>query len=168
MDHGDPTSERQHAADDLADRLKALADQLAASRTPTRVPYGQGRLGGLGKSRSPEGFVINPASLQMLLPDGRLWRFSRSDAFRHPNGRFYDPRRDHIDYVGVRTSTGGTPFSFLGAVLGKYSFGVAPLDGSNGLCALESDGALIRLSHPDDAFDHIRSAIAARDSVAED
>ncbi len=65
----------------------------------------------------------------MLLPDGRLWTYSRSDAQRFPTGRTYDARTDHVGFGGGRSFPCGTEFIFLGAVIGKYTFGFA--DGSD-------------------------------------
>ena len=72
------------AAEDLADRLKELAGQLGPKVRPQRVQFGRGRLGGPLKRRSPKGFVLDSVNLQMLLPDGQLWSYSRSDAMRYP------------------------------------------------------------------------------------
>lgn len=165
--HAANSHERNIAAEDLADRLKALADSLGAILTPIRIAYGRR---GLVKPRSPEGFVVNSGSLQLLLPDGRLWSYSRTDAARFPQGRFYDPRRDHMDYAAARAFPSGTQFSFLGAVLGAYSFGVAQRDeseSSSGLCALVNEGSAVRLTSADTAFDQIRAAMVAQNGAVD-
>lgn len=150
------------AAEDLAERLRALADRLAAQRNSTRIPYGSGLVGDWFRRRSPKGFVLDSVSRQMLLPDGRLWSYSRADASRFPAGRFYDARADYDRFVGSRFFPGGREFVFLGANLSKYSFGVAGAevaerDESSGLCAIYGEGPSVRYVAPDDAF----AAIAA-------
>lgn len=157
--HAEQTLERDSAAEDLAGRLKGLADFLGASLVPRQVRYGHSRLGKRFRTRSPHGFITDSANLQLLLPDGRLWSYGRGDAYRFPNGRFYDPRVDHVDYASARTFPGGTEFSFLGAVIGKYSFGVANVYGEPGLCALASDGASVRYVHPDEAFEDLAMSL---------
>lgn len=148
----------QLAADELADRLKELADALSVRGKTRRVRYGRGRIGHSLKRLSPEGFVIDPANLAVLLPDGRLWAYSRSDATRFPMGRYYDPRTDHIQFAGNRTFPNGREFVFLGAVLGAYTFGVASgQDGgdhadSPGLCAIFGEGRSVRYLTADEAF----------------
>ena len=78
---------------------------------PRRVQFGKGRLGGSLKRKSPEGFVLDSANLQMLLPDGRLWSYSRSDAIRYPAGRYFDVRADHASFARGRSFFGGTGFT---------------------------------------------------------
>lgn len=145
----------QAAADELADRLKDLADRLSAANGARRVPYGDGRIGSALRKRSPEGYLIDPTKLQVLLPDGRLWSYSRSDAQRFPNGRVYDARNDYSGFAGGRSFPGGTEFAFLGAVIGKYTFGFADgveTSSPNGLCALVSEARAVRYVDVGDAF----------------
>lgn len=145
----------QHAAKDLNARLKKLADTLAARQKPERVRYGRGRIGNTFKRLSPEGYVLDPVNLQILLPDGRLWTYSRSDATRFPTGRYYDAGSDYPQFAGNRTFPGGREFVFLGAVLGKYTFGLAVNDGQCGpaqLCAICGDGRAVRYVTADEAF----------------
>jgi hypothetical protein len=97
----------QSAADELGDRLKYLADQLSTNHHAKRVPFGHGRLGNSFRPRSPQGYVVDPANLQMLLPDGRLWTFSRSDAQRFPAGRTYDARLHTRQHSQVLTAGAG-------------------------------------------------------------
>lgn len=145
----------QAAANELAERLRSLADNLGAAQTARRVAYGNGRITSSFRRRSPEGYLIDPVKLQMLLPDGRLWSYSRSDAQRFPAGRVYDARNDHAGFAGGRSFPAGTEFTFLGAVIGKYTFGFA--DGAetsspNGLCALVSEGRAVQFVDVDQAF----------------
>lgn len=147
------------AADELADRLKELATELGSSLRPRRVQFGKGRLGGSLKRRSPEGFVLDAVNLQMLLPDGRLWSYSRSDAVRHPAGRFFDVRADHGSFARGRSFFGGTGFTFLGAVLGKYTFGLAD-DGA--LCAICTEGTSIRYVDVTKALADIAAGVVPR------
>jgi hypothetical protein len=145
----------QSAADELADRLTYLADQLGTSHHAKRVPFGHGRLGNSFRRRSPQGYVVDPANLQMVLPDGRLWSYSRSDAQRFPTGRTYDARTDHLGFGGGRSFPCGTEFTFLGAVIGKYTFGFA--DGRDessprGLSAIISEGRAVRYVDAEEAF----------------
>ncbi len=145
----------KRAAAELARRLEQLADTLAARQKPQRVRYGRGRIGNTFKRLSPEGFVLDPVNLQMLLPDGRLWTYSRSDATRFPTGRHYDARSDYTQFAGNRTFPGGREFVFLGAVLGKYTFGLAAGDGQHGpaqLCAIYGEGRSVRYVSADEAF----------------
>jgi hypothetical protein len=154
----------QAAADELADHLKHLADQLGSTSEPTRIPYGPGRLGNSLRRRSPEGFVVDPVNLQMVLPDGRLWSYSRSDAHRFPVGRIYDARTDHVGFVGGRSFPGGTEFNFLGAVIGKYTFGFANGDAAsspNGLYAIVSEGREVRHVRAEDAFADLAHTLSA-------
>ncbi len=151
----------RNAADELATRLATLADTLAATRKPTRLPYGPGRLGNHLRRLSPEGFVLDPSGPQVLMSDGRLWAYSRSDSARQPAGRFYDARVDYAAYSGSRTFPGGTEFVFLGAVLGKYTFGFAARnadDTPGGLCAIYGDGRSVRQVTADQAFSAIAEA----------
>ena len=157
----DKQAEVDRAAADLAIWLQKLADQLALTLTPQQVQYGQGRLGKAMKRRSPEGFVLDPGNLQMLLPDGRLWKYSRSDSQRFPTGRFYDARLNHPEYAGGRTSPGGTEFCFLGAVIGRYTFGYAERDTGSapgGLWAIANEAGSVRFVPPDEAFAEIADA----------
>lgn len=160
----------QAAADELADRLKQLADQLAKGHHHTkRLPYGHGRLGNSLRRRSPEGYVVDPVNLQILLPDGRLWSYSRSDAQRFPSGRTYDARTDHVGFGGGRSFPCGTEFIFLGAVVGKYTFGFA--DGADesaphGLCALVSEGRAVRYVDAEEAFADLAYSFSHRQSPA--
>ncbi|WP_313673224.1 hypothetical protein [Mycolicibacterium sp.] len=108
---------REHAAAELAARLKNLASDLAAAGLRTqRVPYGRGVI----KARSPRGFLLDPLFPQLLLPDGRLWYFhSRLD----PQGIYYDALADHIRSDHGSIPLGDMRFSFLGAVVRPYHFG---------------------------------------------
>ncbi len=160
------TAVRQ-AAEELATRLKALADTLAPNAITRRVPYGPGRLGKYARQHSPEGYVLDAVSLKILLPDGRLWSYSRNEATRFPKGRLFDARVDYPMFSGGLRSLSGREFVFLGAVLVKYSFGWAPIDGSvgesdaGGLCALYGEGPVVRWVTADEAFRAIaESAIA--------
>lgn len=146
--------DRDAAAAELADRLKSLADRVGASVRAHRISYGRGRLGDYLRRRSPEGFMVasSSRSLQVLLPDGRLWSYSHAEALRFPKGRFYDPRTDHTDYPAAGTFPGSVDFAFLGAVLGKYTFGFVADGGSTaprGLCALVIEGTSVRYAPPD-------------------
>lgn len=151
------------AADELADRLKALAAQLGSTLRPRRVQFGKGRFGGALKRKSPEGFVLDAVNLQMLLPDGRLWSYSRSDAMRYPTGRYFDVRADHANFARGRSFFGGTGFTFLGAVLGKYTFGLADGDGTDReaatLCAICTEGKSIRYVDVTEALADIARSI---------
>lgn len=152
------------AADELADRLQELADQMSARHKPRRIHFGRGRLGGSFRRRSPAGFVVDPVNLEILLPNGRLWSYTRSDSQRFPAGRYYDPRTDYAEYAGGRSFPGGTEFTFLGAVIGKYTFGFA--DGQDptsphGLCAIVSEGRAVRYVGIDEAIADIADTIRA-------
>ena len=70
----------QSAADELADRLKYLADQLSTSHRAKPVPFGDGRLGNSFRRRKPQGYYFDPVKLHMVLPDGRQCSYSRRDA----------------------------------------------------------------------------------------
>ena len=158
----------QQAADELAVRLKALADTLASTTTPQRVPYGSGRFGQYLRRRSPEGFVLNSTSLQVLLPDGRLWTYSRNDSVRYPEGRFFDACVDYSEFAAGRSLLGGRAFVFLGAALGKYSFGWAAAEGlgrgsdSGGLYAIRAEGNSVRYFSADEAIRAIAATFATR------
>jgi hypothetical protein len=145
--------------------LKYLADQLSTNHHAKRVPFGLGRLGNSLRRRSPKGYVIDPANLQMLLPDGRLWTYSRSDAQRFPAGRTYDARTDHMAFGGGRSFPCGTEFIFMGAVIGKYTFGFA--DGSDessprGLCTIVSEGRAVRYVDAEEAFADLSHTLHTR------
>lgn len=145
----------QTAADELANRLQKLSAQLSTCQHPKRVPYGQGRLGAALRRRSPQGYVLDSVNLQMLLPDGRLWSYARSDAQRFPAGRYYDPRTDHVGFAGGRSLLCGTGFTFLGAVIGKYTFGFADraeVSSPHGLCAIVNEAGAVHYVDADQAF----------------
>lgn len=126
--------------------------------------------GGALKRRSPEGFVLDSANLQMLLPDGRLWSYSRSDAIRYPAGRYFDVRADHANFARGRSFFGGTGFAFLGAVIGKYTFGLGDHDGldqaSGTLCAICTEGKSIRYVDVTKALDDIAGGVVTRGETA--
>jgi len=112
---------RQAAADELAARLKKVADDLAAAGArPDRVPYGRSHSTGLIRPRSPRGFVLDSTGPQLLLPDGRLWLYHSR---RSVEGIYYDARIDHKRSRHGSIPWGDTRFSFLGAVVRNYSFG---------------------------------------------
>ena len=112
---------RQAAADELAARLKKAADDLAAGGVRTeRVSYGRGHASRLIRPRSPRGFVLDSSGPQILLPDGRLWIYHRR---RMPEGVYYDARVDHERSRHGSIPCGDARFSFLGAVVQKYSLG---------------------------------------------
>lgn len=123
---------RQAAADELADRLKELADQLSANgMRAKRVWFGRERI----KRRSPAGFLLDSFGPQLLLPDGRLWHYhSRGN----PDGRYFDARIDHVRSMHSPIPLGEARFAFLGAAVHKYSFGYKHHDGDHGaeLCAI--------------------------------
>ena len=110
---------RQAAAEELATRLKGLADALAESGArPKRFWYGNGRI----KRRSPSGFLLDTFGPHLLLPDGRLWHHHSR---RNPEGiLFRCPGRPHPRCAWPRfrwaPSVSRLP---LGAVVHKYSFG---------------------------------------------
>ena len=166
------------AATELADRLQALADTLAVHEKPARLHYGRGRLGYSLRRRSPAGFVLDSANLQILLLDGRLWTYSRSDYGRFPTGRYYDARTDFASFLHNRAFPGGREFVFLGAVVGKYTFGYlasasaqdSGQDGSHagpvsvelpGLYALCGEGGSVGYVTADEAFAVIATRRAA-------
>jgi hypothetical protein len=125
----------QSAADELGDRLRYLADQLSTSHHAKRVPFGRGRLG------------------------------SSLHAQRFPAGRTYDARTDHVGFGGGRSFPCGTEFIFLGAVIGKYTFGFA--DGSDessprGLCTIVSEGRAVRYVDAEEAFADLSHTLHTR------
>lgn len=158
------------AAEELADRLKELATRLGSTLRPRRVQFGKGRLGGSLKRKSPEGFVLDSTNLQMLLPDGRLWSYSRSDTIRYPAGRYFDVRSDHASFARGRSFFGGTGFTFLGAVVGKYTFGLADHgshDRASGtLCAICTEGKSIRYVDVTEALSDVADGVVARGGTA--
>lgn len=151
------------AADDLGLRLKELADDLAARIGPARVRYGRGRL----KRRSPKGFLLDAGSLQLLLPDGRLWSYSRSDSNRFPTGRYFDARAHYRDFAHGRTFLAGAAFTFLGASIGKYTFGFTEQNdddhpaAASGLCAICGEDRSLRYIDPAAALADIAARAAA-------
>ena len=162
----DRTAAIQNAAGELADRLKKLADTLAARQKPTSIDYGPGRLGRWLRRNSPIGFILYPPSLKMLLPDGRLWSYSRSDSTRFPAGRYYDARTDYVQFAGNRASPGGREFVFLGAVIRKYTFGLAHSHSNRhdadppGLYAMYGEGSSVRYVTADEAIAAIAHSVA--------
>ena len=153
-----------HAAEQLADLLRELAVEVAGHHKPRRVSFGRGRLGSSLRRHSPAGFVVDPVNLQLLLPDGRLWSYTRSDSQRFPAGRYYDPRTDYTEFAGGRSFPGGTEFTFLGAVIGKYTFGFANGQDSlspHGLCAIVSEGRAVRYVGIEEAMADIAHTIHA-------
>jgi len=114
---------RQDAANELADRLKGLADTFAANGLkPKRVAYGPSRAAGLLRQRSPRGFLLSSTGsrLVMLLPDGQLWHYHER---RNIEGILYDARTDHARSMHGSIPFDGGRFSYLGAVISKYHFG---------------------------------------------
>lgn len=167
QDSHDSMAALARAAADLADHLLALAGSLAARQETSRLRYGPGRLGGWFRRQSPVGFPLDPAKPQVLLPDGRLWSYSHSDATRFPNGRFYNPRTDYLEFAASRTFPLGTEFRFLGAVLGRYTFGFAHPDGTEpraatGLWGLCGEGRSVRFVPAADAFAAIAGSVPAQ------
>ena len=158
----------QQAADELATRLKTLAETLAPNAKTRRVPYGPGRLGKFVRRQSPEGYVLDQVSLRVLLPDGRLWTYSRSESTRFPSGRFFDARLDYPEFAGGQSALGGRQFVFLGAVMDKYSFGWAAPDdsvgdsGEGGLWAIYGGGRVVRWVTADEAFRAIAESTKSR------
>jgi hypothetical protein len=150
---------RQVAAEELADRLKQLADKFSGTGLrPRRVWFGRGHF----KRRSPAGFLLDPFGPQLLLPDGRLWHYhSRGN----PRGRYFDARVDHAGCMHSPLALGGGRFAFLGAVVHKYSFGYLHRDDhdwspdSVGLCALSGKGNSPRFVDADEAFDAIARSL---------
>lgn len=152
---------RQNAADELAARLKGVADELAGNGVrPKRLPYGPARSAGLFRRRAPKGFLLYAVGqrLVVLLPDGRLWLYHER---RNIEGIFYDARTDH-----GRSMHGSIPmdtgrFNYLGAVIGKYHFGYRQDDAAEGTNSYElgamvsRDGAAASYLKADEAFDAI-------------
>lgn len=159
----------EKAAAELVSRLKSLADLFASKAGPRRVLYGPGRVGQLLRRQSPQGYVIDPVSLKVLLPDGRIWSYSRTESNRFPNGRVFDARVDYREFAGGRSFPGGREFIFLGAVLGKYSFGwAAPSEAEEesdpgGLRAIYGQGPAVRWATAEEAFTAIADSVIARD-----
>ncbi len=166
----DKTTAVQQAAEELASRLEGLAHTLGSKTSIRRVVYGPGRVGNYIRRQSPAGYVIDPVSLKVLLDDGRVWSYSRSESVRFPNGRLFDARVDYPEFAGGRSYPGGREFVFLGAVLDKYSFGwAAPADGdgepdSAGLRAIYGEGRLVRWVTADEAFTAITEAMISRNA----
>lgn len=141
------------AAEELARRLKELADTLAKSGRPKKISYGRGLI----KHRSPSGFVADAAERQMLLRDGRLWSYTSSDV-GHPSGRIVDVKADYRNFVHSRITLKGTTFAFLGATLGRYTFGFA--DGK--LSAIVGEGASLRVVDGAQAFTALAEQLGKR------
>lgn len=117
------TGTRQDAADELSVRLAKFADSLAANGLrPKRLAYGPAFVAGLGKRRSPKGFLLQSSGrrLQLLLPDGRLWQYHER---RNIEGIYFDSRTDHARAMHGSIPLDGGRFSFLGAVVCQYHFG---------------------------------------------
>ena len=114
--------------------------------------------------------MLDGVNLQMLLPDGRLWSYSRSDAVRYPAGRYFDVRADHANFARGRSFFGGTGFTFLGAVVGKYTFGLADEDGpdhaSGTLRAICTEAKSIRYIDVTRALDDIAGSVVTRGETA--
>ena len=95
----------------------------------------------------------------MLLPDGRLWEYRKS-LHSHPTGRYFHAPVDYVRFVNSRLKFDGIEFAYLGATIGKYSFGMVQHDQphrtppSGALCALTSSGPN-RLVPPGAAFAEI-------------
>lgn len=162
---------RQAAAEELASRLKGLADALAESGArPKRFWYGNGRI----KRRSPSGFLLDTFGPHLLLPDGRLWHHHSR---RNPEGIYFDARVDHTRAAHGPISLGAERFAFLGAVVHKYSFGYldhnedgddesAEASGSSGaaagtLCAISGKANSPRYVDADTAFTDIARTLSA-------
>lgn len=169
--HGSQTAV-QHAAEDLANRLKALADTLAAEVKPRRLSYGPGRVGRYIRRQSPEGYVLDPVSAKVLMADGRLWTYSRGSSARFPQGRLFDARVDYPEFAGARSFPGGREFTFLGVKVGKYSFGWAAPDEGSGesdsgdsdsgcLQAIYGEGLSVHWLTADEAFADIAASVIA-------
>lgn len=156
------------APEELSSLLRGLADQVDSALPLRRIRYGPAAVK-LLKRQSPEGFLIDSShgDLQMLLPDGRLWAYRRQD-FAHPQGLFYDARVDYVNFVHSRMTVEGVQFAYLGATIGKYSFGavchdrphLSPRSGS--LCALNSSAGGSRLVEPNVAAAEIASWLRAQ------
>lgn len=141
------------AAHELDRRLKELAETLAASGRPKRISYGRGLI----KHRSPSGFLVDTANRQMLLPDGRLWSYTSSDV-GHPSGRYVDVAADYQNFVHSRISLKGTTFAFLGATLGRYTFGLA----GGKLSAIAGEGTSLRVVDADEAFTGLAETLSRK------
>jgi len=158
---------RQAAAEELATRLKGLADALAESGArPKRFWYGNGRI----KRRSPSGFLLDTFGPHLLLPDGRLWHHHSR---RNPEGIYFDARVDHTRAAHGPISLGAERFAFLGAVVHKYSFGYLDHDderedgrGASGaaagtLCAISGKANSPQYVDADAAFTDIARTLSA-------
>lgn len=141
------------AAEELAGRLKGLADTLAATGRPKKISYGRGFI----KHRSPAGFVVDAPNRQMLLPDGRLWSYTGGDVGQ-PAGRYLDVAADYQKYVHSRISLRGTTFAFLGATLGRYTFGFA----GGTLSAIVGEGTSLRVVDGAEAFAALAEQLGKR------
>ncbi len=159
------------AAEELADLLKELAAQCGSRLRPKQVRFGS-RLGRWLKRRSPKGFVLDSSNLQMLLPDGRLWSYNCSDAMRYRAGRYFDVRTDYANFARSSSFFGGTRFTFLGVVLGSYTFGLADQYGRHSgparLSAICTEGKSIRYMDAAEALTAIANQLnqGTADSVA--
>jgi len=157
------------AADDMADRLSGLADRLGTALRPQRMPFGKGRLAGALRRRSPAGFVLDAVNLQMLLTDGRLWSYSRSSSLGAPAGTFFDVRAHHSRFAASRGFFAGRQFTFLGLVMGTYTFGLVDRPGGDQgtweLCALCTEGQSITYVTVDDALSDIGDRVIRRGQV---
>lgn len=158
---------RQTAADELATRLRGLADSLSVSGArPRRFWYGNGRI----KRRSPSGFLLDTFGPHLLLPDGRLWHHHSR---RNPEGIYFDARVDHTRAAHGPISLGAARFSFLGAVVHKYSFGYLDHDddgegtpraagaAAGTLCAISGKANSPRYVDADTAFADIARTLSA-------
>lgn len=135
------------SAQELARRLKCLADDLSALRLPCR----------LKGCRSPLGYVLDPESKEMLLPDGSIWRCDCVERAPASGDHRYDVRTQYARFTGARMLFRGRTFVFLGVVVGDYAFGfVEDLqcypDHGSGLCAIYSGRHVLRLVSADEAF----------------
>ncbi len=173
VDGPEPNARRcQSAPEELGDRLRHLAVKLAGSRSPRRIRYGSAALEFL-KRQSPEGFLLESdhGYLQLLLPDGRLWSYSRTAHGDLTAGRYFYAPVDYVHFVTSRLCVNGIDFAYLGATLGKYSFGIANHDQqhrlppSGSLCALTSSGS-IQLVSPGVAFAEIADGLQVRNPSA--
>lgn len=152
----------QAAAAELARRLEELARTLSAAGSPRRVKYG----GGPFKRRSPAGFIAASGDLQLLLPDGRLWNYSKY--FTGPTGRYFDAKTDFGNFIHSRLQFGGASFVFLGANLAGYSFGAVFREGEQSgdapavLGAVASDGESPHLIDAGEAFADLSEKLQVR------
>ncbi|MGI9123602.1 MAG: hypothetical protein ACR2JM_02470 [Mycobacterium sp.] len=155
------------AAGELATLFRDLADELATKVRPRRIHYGHGRLGHSLKRRSPAGFVLDPVHLQLLLPDGRLWSYSGGDP-RSPSGRVFDFRTDYVKFECGHSYFGGSGFTFLGATVGKFIFGVCDGDGRDPdtarLCAVCAEGTSLRYVEVADAMADLAQTVLTREA----